>query len=107
MGRALLILEKGVRTMGSALPDTTPPKSGLVRGAPRESGGAIEVEVWSLPRAAFGAFLANVKAPLCVGTLELEDGTTAPGFLCEAHAVVRARDISSFGGWRAFRRTAG
>jgi allophanate hydrolase len=26
-----------------------------------------------------------------------------PGFLCESYALASARDITSFGGWRAYR----
>lgn len=85
-----------------ALPETVPPKPGLVRVA--EGGAAIEVEVWALPPAAFGAFVAAIPSPLGVGKLSLEDGETVTGFLCEAHAIAGAEDISSFGGWRAFRR---
>jgi len=39
---------------------------------------------------------------LSIGTLELDDGRSVKGFLVEAEAVAGARDISSFGGWRAF-----
>jgi len=28
------------------------------------------------------------------------------GFVCEAHALAGARDITEFGGWRAFVRAA-
>ena len=38
-----------------------------------------------------------------IGTILFEDGGTATGFLCEAHAAKNARDISEFGGWRAWR----
>jgi allophanate hydrolase len=83
-----------------ALPDTRPPKPGLQRRD--EGGSAIEVEVWDLPLAQAGSFLALVPAPLCLGTLELADGHFVHGFLCEAHALAKARDISHFGGWRAY-----
>jgi allophanate hydrolase len=88
-----------------ALPGTVPPKPGLVRIADGDvvAGGAIAVEVWALGPAAFGRFVARVPAPLCIGIIELEDGTRSSGFLCEAHAVADARDITSFGGWREFR----
>jgi allophanate hydrolase len=90
-----------------ALPGTVPPKPGLVRaGDGAAAGAAIEVEVWALPSRAFGDFVARVPAPLCIGSVELEDGARASGFLCEAHAIVGAREISSFGGWRAFRQSA-
>jgi allophanate hydrolase len=86
-----------------ALPNTTPPKPGLARV---EAGGtAIELEVWSLPPAAFGNFVARIPPPLCIGSLELEDRTRVSGFLCEGQALIGAADISRFGGWRAYRRS--
>ncbi|HWH84944.1 MAG TPA: allophanate hydrolase [Burkholderiaceae bacterium] len=87
-----------------ALPGTTPPKPGLMRTS--EGGAAIEVEVWELPLDAVGSFLALIPAPLGLGSLELADGRWVHGFLCEAHALEGARDISAFGGWRAFLRDA-
>ncbi len=83
-----------------ALPGTTPPKPGLVRAG--EGGSAIEVEVWDLPLAAVGSFLALVRWPLALGSVELADGRWVHGFVCDAQAVVGARDISALGGWRAF-----
>jgi len=83
-----------------ALPGTTPPKPGLVRVG--EGGAAIAVEVWELAAAAFGGFVAAVPPPLCIGTIELATGEAVKGFLCEAHAVLNARDITAFGGWRDF-----
>jgi allophanate hydrolase len=83
-----------------ALADTIPPKPGLVRVP--GGGGPIEVEVWRLPIAAVGAFLRQVPAPLALGTVELEDCSQVKGFVCEPRALDGARDITSFGGWRAF-----
>jgi allophanate hydrolase len=88
-----------------ALPNTTPAKPGMVRVSEDGGGTAVEVELWALPPDAFGAFVARVPAPLCIGSVELDDGARASGFLCEPHALARARDISSFGGWRAYRRS--
>jgi allophanate hydrolase len=84
-----------------ALPNTTPPKPGLVR-QPGFVGPGLEVEVWSLPSDAFGRFVAKIPAPLGIGKVTLEDGSAVSGFLCEAHAVADAEDITRFGGWRAF-----
>lgn len=83
-----------------ALP-TVPPKPGLVKvpGA----GAAIEVEVWSLPVAEFGAFVAGVPAPLAIGKVELDDGREVAGFVCEPAPLADAPDITSYGGWRAYR----
>jgi allophanate hydrolase len=83
------------------LPDTTPPKPGLLRCADG-SGHAIELEIWRMPVAAYGSFVAEIPAPLGIGTLALEDGGSVQGFICEATAVSGARDISTFGGWRNF-----
>ncbi|HWJ72958.1 MAG TPA: allophanate hydrolase [Kaistia sp.] len=84
-----------------ALPNTTPPKPGLVR-EPGFDGDGLIVEVWALPPAAFGAFVDAIPAPLGVGKVTLDDGSEATGFLCEAHAVEGAREITALGGWRAY-----
>ncbi len=84
-----------------ALTDAQPPKPGLLRVEPGQ-GAAIEVEIWALPVNGFGRFVAAVPPPLSIGTLKLGDGRTVMGFLVEAAAVAGARDISSFGGWRAY-----
>src|SRR5580700_931342 len=84
-----------------ALSGARPPKPGLLR-VRNGVGAAIEVEVWALSDSAFGRFVAAVPPPLSIGTLELGDGRKVKGFLVEAEGVAGARDISSFGGWRAF-----
>lgn len=81
---------------------TTPPKPGLLRVA-AGSGKAIELEVWQLSHEALGKFLQNVRGPLCIGTLDLENGEQVHGFLCEPIATEGAQDITAFGGWRAYR----
>ena len=83
-----------------ALPGTTPPKPGLQRVA--EGGASVEVEVWAVPQSAVGSFLALIPAPLGLGTLQLEDGRSVHGFLCESHALAHAQDITAHGGWRAY-----
>jgi allophanate hydrolase len=66
------------------------------------TGANIEIEVWAMPAEHFGRFVAAVPAPLSIGTIRFADGRTVQGFLVESEAVAGARDISSFGGWRAF-----
>jgi allophanate hydrolase len=83
-----------------ALPATQPPRPALLRVG--EGGHAIEAEVWSLPMAAVGRFLAQVPSPLALGTLVLADGSRVHGFLCEPFALEGALDVSRFGGWRAY-----
>jgi allophanate hydrolase len=84
-----------------ALAGTRPAKPGLLRVG-SGAGAAIEIEIWALPAEHFGRFVAAVPAPLSIGTIRLGDGRTVQGFLVEAEALAGARDISSFGGWRAF-----
>jgi allophanate hydrolase len=82
-----------------ALEAFSPPRPGLLRG---ETGAAIEVEVWELPAAQLGGFVDRIPAPLGIGTIELEDGEQARGFLCEPYATQGAREITALGGWRAY-----
>jgi len=81
--------------------DTKPAKPGMLRVA-AGNGSSIELEIWALPAAAFGNFVAAIPPPLSIGTVRLADGSGVKGFIVEAADVSGARDISSFGGWRAF-----
>ena len=82
-----------------ALKNTSPAKPGLQSDA---TGTSIEVEVWDIPLANFGAIVAEVPAPLGIGSVQLEDGSWVKGFICEGYAINDAIDISHFGGWRAY-----
>jgi allophanate hydrolase len=84
--------------------DTAPPKPGLVRVGP--GGARIAGEVWRLPSAGLGAFVAALPAPMAIGSVELADGSRVTGFLVEPIAVEGARDITAHGGWRAYRAAA-
>lgn len=82
-----------------ALAGGPPLRPGLVR----ESGGAsIEVELWAVPGAVLGDFLARIPAPLGLGKLELVDGREVTGFICEPRGVAGALDVTAWGGWRAW-----
>jgi allophanate hydrolase len=83
-----------------ALANTTPPKPGLVKAM--TTGAPIEVELWDVPVESFGWFVAEIPAPLGIGSLELEDGRIVKGFICEPIGLQGALDITSFGGWRAY-----
>lgn len=80
-----------------ALPDGKRPA--LVQ---KEAGAAIEVEVWQMPMAELGSFVAGIPSPLGIGKIALESGDSLPGFICEEGGIVDAEDISHFGGWRAY-----
>ncbi len=81
------------------LPNTTPVKPGMIR---TNDGGSLTVEVWQLPPEGFARFVALVPPPLCIGNVELSDGTFAKGFLCEPHALQGATEITTFGGFRHY-----
>ena len=108
------LLRLGARFLGPArtapryrlycLDAFAPPRPGLLR---QEPGGAIEVEVWELPIAAFGTLVAGIPAPLAIGRVEIEGGEAIAGFLSEAHATEGARDITSYGGWRGYLAAGG
>ncbi|WJY15912.1 allophanate hydrolase [Pectobacteriaceae bacterium CE90] len=82
-----------------ALANTQPPKPGLVKTT---AGRPIVVELWDIPLARFGEFVAEIPAPLGIGTLTLADDRQVKGFICEPAALNDARDITEFGGWRAY-----
>lgn len=83
-----------------ALPDGKRPA--LV---PMEGGSAIEVEVWRMPMSQFGSFVAGIPSPLGIGKVALDSGESLPGFICEEGGVADAKNISHFGGWRAYLAT--
>lgn len=84
-----------------ALPGTVPPKPGLLR-VPTGTGAPIAVEVWDMPVAQYGSFVALIPAPLGIGTVRLIDGTQVQCFVCESEALRDAQDITHLGGWRAY-----
>ncbi len=105
------LTERGARLVGPAytaadyrffaLPNSQPPKPGLLR-VDAGQGAAIALEIWEIPAAHYGSFVALIPSPLGIGTLQLDDGTTVQGFLCEPQALIGATDITQFGGWRAY-----
>ena len=82
-----------------ALAGGPPFRPGLVRA---QGGTSISLEVWALPRHAFGDFIVGVPSPLAIGTVELEEGTQVKGFLCEVAGLTGATDITHLGSWRAY-----
>ncbi len=106
------LTERGARLLGEARTaphyrlyalDTVPPKPGVVRV--EEDGASLPGEVWLLSPAALGTFLAAIPQPMALGEVELDDGRTVVGFLCEPIALNGASDITAAGGWRAYRES--
>jgi allophanate hydrolase len=88
-----------------ALEDFAPPRPGMVHAGDAR-GHAIDLELWSVPAERFGEFIAGVPSPLAIGTVDLEDGSSVKGFVCEAYAARGARDISELGSWRTYVATS-
>lgn len=80
--------------------NTTPEKPGLIRV--KEDGKSIEVEVYKMPVSSFGKFLTKVKQPLAIGDIELEDGQTVKGFICEGYVRKESLDISDYKSFRKY-----
>ena len=55
-----------------------------------------------MPVERYGALVAEIPAPLGIGTITLADGRRVQGFVCAGPVAAQARDISEFGGWRNF-----
>ncbi|KAJ5126591.1 Urea carboxylase [Penicillium atrosanguineum] len=78
-------------------------KPGLKRVV--DGGKSIEVEVWNMPLDEMGSFLGTVAAPLGIGSVELHDGKWVHGFICEPVGLEKAKDVTSFGGWREYTQS--
>lgn len=87
-----------------ALPSGPPARPGLLRTP--GSGASIEVEVYRIDHAGLGSLLATVPAPLAIGSVTLASGDEVRGFVCEPYGLGGAVDVSAFGGWRGYLRSA-
>ncbi|WP_137152211.1 allophanate hydrolase [Devosia sp. FKR38] len=99
-GRFLRAVESAPEYRFYALAGGPPKRPGMVRVS--SGGSAIKMEIWALPRAAFGDFVAGIPSPLGIGSVVLADGSSVKGFICEAIGAEGATDISHLGDWRAF-----
>ena len=67
-----------------------------------ETGAAIAVEVWSVPSEGLATILLGEPPGLCIGKVRLDDGTETLGVLGEPALCEGKREITSYGGWRAY-----
>lgn len=66
------------------------------------TGVKVAVEVWSVPAAGLAGILLNEPPGLCVGKVRLEDGSIVLGVLGEPALLEGHREITKYGGWRAY-----
>ena len=68
----------------------------------KEGGAAVAVEVWSVPAEGLASILLAEPAGLSIGKVKLSDGREVLGVLGEPALCEGQREITSYGGWRAF-----
>ena len=68
----------------------------------RSGGARIQVEVWAVPAAGLAAILLKEPSGLCVGRIDLEDGTEVLGVLAEPILCEGMFEITRWGGWRQY-----
>jgi len=67
------------------------------------SGGtAVAVEVWAVPPEGLARVLLQEPPGLCIGKVRLADGEEVLGVLGEPILCQGQREITSYGGWRAY-----
>ena len=65
-------------------------------------GVKVALEVWSAPRSGLAGILLNEPPGLSIGKVQLDDGSTVLGVLGEPALVEGQREITKYGGWRAY-----
>jgi len=65
-------------------------------------GASIAVEVWLVPLAGLASILLKEPPGLCVGKISLSGGEEVLGVLGEAILCENRREITEFGGWKAY-----
>ena len=65
-------------------------------------GQAIAVEVWKVPGEGIASILLAEPSGLSIGKVNLADGRTVLGVLGEPILCEGRKEITAFGGWRAY-----
>ncbi|MBF2027768.1 MAG: glutamyl-tRNA amidotransferase [Oscillatoriales cyanobacterium C42_A2020_001] len=66
------------------------------------NGREIVVEIWAVPVEGFATLLRLEPPGLCIGKVKLADGEEVLGVLGEAILCEGQKDITAYGGWRAY-----
>ena len=65
-------------------------------------GAAVAVEVWDVPLQGLAKVLQSEPPGLCIGKVKLADGSIVLGVLGEPYLCEGRREITEYGGWRAY-----
>ena len=68
-------------------------------------GAAVAVEVWSVPAEGLASMLDEEPDGLTIGKVRLADGSVVLGVLGEPAVCEGQKEITAFGGWRAYIAT--
>ncbi len=68
----------------------------------REGGVSVAVEIWVVPPAGLASILLKEPAGLSIGKAKLIHGEEVLGVLAEPILCEGQREITAFGGWRAY-----
>jgi carbamate kinase len=71
------------------------------------SGAAVQVEVWAVPRQRLAGLLESEPSGLAIGKVRLDDDSTVLCVVGESAAVEGQREITEYGGWRAYVEAEG
>lgn len=75
----------------------------MIRVAPNHPKAvSVAVEIWQVPTEGLAKILLQEPAGLTIGKVKLVDGTTVLGVVGEPELVVGMKEISQYGGWRAY-----
>jgi hypothetical protein len=66
-------------------------------------GTKVDVEVWAVPPAGLGSILLKEPPGLSIGKVQLDNGEEVLGVLAEPILCEGQREITEYGGWRAYK----
>jgi len=66
------------------------------------AGARVALELWDVPAAGLATILQNEPPGLAIGKVVLKDGAVVLGVLGEPFLCEGQREITVFGGWRAY-----
>ena len=72
-----------------------------------DSGAAVHVEVWAVPRQRLAGLLESEPSGLAIGKVRLDDSSTVLCVVGESAVVEGQREITEYGGWRAYVEAKG
>ncbi len=70
----------------------------------RHGGVSIVLEVWGVPAAGLIQVLQQEPPGLCIGKVKMADGEEILGVLGEPILCEGRKEITGYGGWRAYRQ---